>query len=262
MINNNSFDQEIVKKIKDKNIEPRPRWWFSARNSGIWLAGLIALFLGSISTALIIYLSTGNDISIHRLAGASSLDLLLLSVPFFWLAISAVFVYLAYVNLKNTDHGYKYSPWLIASSLLGASFILGGVLYTAGFGKTIDEMLGKKMPFYEYLANPRVGFWMQENKGRLSGVVLEKINDKKVILADHNRKIWLVDISKMKQPKDAPKIFIDNLIGQPVGFFGDKKGEAEFGAKGIFPFPGGSGFFDHARKIDDNQRRPLPPEWR
>jgi hypothetical protein len=244
MIRNESFDQEIVKTIKDKKIEPRPRWWFCLKNSGIWLAGLMALLLGSISSALIIYLSTGNDISIHRLAGANFFDLLLLSIPFFWLAISMVFVYLAYVNLKNTEHGYRYSPWLIGGSLLITSFILGAIIYNLGFGQKLDDILGRKMPFYEYVANPKIGFWLREDKGRLSGVIIEKISDEKIILVDRQKKIWLVDMSKLKQPKDAPRINLNNLVGHPVGFFGNKKGESEFMAKGLFPLAAGRGFFN------------------
>lgn len=255
MISNESFDQEIVKTIKDKKIEPRPRWWFSLKNSSIWLVGLVSLFFGSVSAALIIYLSAGNDISVHRLAGANFMDLLLLSVPFFWLAASGVFVCLAYLNLKNTDHGYRYSPWLIGLSLLVGSFILGGILYGCGFGKKIDEILGRKMPFYEYVANPRVGFWLREDKGRLSGLVVEKINDEKVILVDRQKKIWLVDTSKLKQPKDVPPINLKDLIGRPVGFFGNKKGESEFAAKGILPLAGGGSFFKRP-KMGDQQIRP------
>lgn len=268
MISNESFDQEIVKTIKDKKIEPRPRWWFWFKNSSVWLAGIVALFLGSISSALIIYLSIGNDISIHRLAGASFFDLLLLSIPFFWLAVSAIFVYLAYINLKNTDHGYRYSPWLIGSCLLMGSFVLGAIIYGCGFGQKLDDLLGKKMPFYEYVANPRISFWSREDKGRLSGLVVEKISDEKVVLIDRQKKVWLVNIDKLKQPKGVPPINLNNLIGRPVGFFGSKKGESEFTARGLLPLIGGGGFFNRPRMNNQNNRPvdlnrlPSPNDWR
>lgn len=248
MIKEDSFDQAIVQKIKERKILPKPRWLFLLKNYGIWLAGIMALIFGSLSSALLLYLIQNSDLATHRLAGASRMELLLLSVPFFWLAASAIFIYLAYVNLKNTDNGYRYSPFLIAGIVLVISFASGSVLYVTGFSRTIDNILGRRMPFYEYVANPRIGFWSDTRRGHISGIVVLQPDDQHLVLIDRERQSWLIDISRVRQPAGLPRLEFDRFIGQPLGFFGQKKADNRFEAKGLLPLRSGEGFFNRPHR--------------
>jgi len=256
MIKEDCFDQKVIEQIKRRKIFPRPRILFILKNYGIWLAGFLALVFGSMSSALLIYLIEGDGLALHRRAGASALELFLLSVPFFWLITVGIFVYLAYINLKHTDRGYRYSSWLIGLAVILTSLAAGLVLYNFGFSRTLDNALGRQMPFYEYVANPRIGFWSDLQRGRLSGIIIAQQNDQQIILFDHGQQIWLVDISRIRQPVGLPAIDFQKLINKPIGFWGRKTADKQFEAQGLMPLRGGEGFFN---RPDHPLPRPLPP---
>jgi len=243
MIKEDRFDQKIIEQIKSRKIFPRPRWLFILRNYGIWLAGSLAIIFGSISSALLIYLGQGGDLELHRRAGASLLEIFLLSLPFFWLAASVVFVYLAYLNLKNTDTGYRYSPWLIGLAVLLISLLAGFILYNSGLSRTIDNALGRNMPLYEYVANPQIGFWSDQKRGHLLGIIAPGTDSNNVALWDREQQLWLVDVSHVHLPSGLLPVDFRRLIGKPVGFWGKKVSNGLFEAQGFMPIRGGEGFF-------------------
>jgi hypothetical protein len=263
MIKEDRFDQNIIAQIKHRKIFPRPQWLFILKNWGIWLSGALALIFGALSSALLIYFFQGGTLAANRRAGASPAELLLLSVPFFWLFAAMVFVYLAYLNIKNTSRGYRYSPWLIGSATLLASLLIGLALYGLGFSRTIDNVLGRQLPFYEYVVNPRIGFWSNAGRGRLSGVIITKEDvDQRLLLIDRDNQTWQVDISQLRAPAGFSAIDFSKLNGRPVGFWGQRLSNNQFAAKELIPLRGGEGFFGRPGRPSLGPRNGTPPAIR
>lgn len=248
MIKGKEFDQKIIDQIKNRKIWPRPRWLFLLKNYSIWLAGGLTLLFGSISSALFIYLAADNNLAAHRRIGFSLAEFLLLAIPFFWLITSAILIYLAYINLKKTENGYRYSPWLISLIVVIISLVGGLVFYNLGLSRTIDNILGRELPFYEYVINPRVSFWLDNDRGRLAGIMVDySSKNQQLSLIDSQNNSWLVDISRINQLVGLPVIDFNRLINQPIGLSGKVTAINRFEARGIMPIKGGNGFFGRRR---------------
>jgi hypothetical protein len=258
MIKEKEFDQKIIDQIKNKKIWPRPRWLFLLKNYSIWLAGVLTLLFGSVSSALLIYLTAGNDFMAHRRIGFNLVEFLLLAIPFFWLIASAVLIYLAYINLKKTENGYRYSPWLIGSIVVIISLIGGFIFYNLGLSRTIDNILGRKVPFYEHVINPRIGFWMDNSCGRLAGIMVEySLKKQQLILVDSQNNNWLVDVSRINQSPRFTMIDFNRLINQPIGLSGQVTAVDRFEAREIMPIRGGDGFFRRRRSSGGPPVKPM-----
>lgn len=263
MIKGDNFEQEIMEQIERRQIHPRPQWLFVLKNLNFWLLGAVALLLGSISTALLIYFFQGGALSLHRRAGASPTELFLLSVPLFWVAITIGLIYWTYINVKNTERGYRHSPWLVGGVVLLISLTAGFTLFFCGFSRTIDNILGRRLPFYEYVINPRVGFWSDVDHGRLSGIVVGQNNSgHDWFLADHQGQVWQVGTSQLQAPGGQLLPDFNRFAGRPVGFWGRKIADYQFEAREFFPLRGGEGFFGQPRPLINPPFNGLRPDRR
>ena len=250
MIEKNNFEQEVMEQIKHRRIHPRPQWLFVLKNFSFWLLGTVALALGAISSALLIYFFQGGTASLHRRAGASPAELFLLSVPLFWIVVTVGLIYWTYINVKNTNRGYRHSPWLVGGVILLVSLVSGFTLFSNGFVGTIDNILGRRLPFYEYVINPQIGFWSDADHGRLSGVIISQDNNgQDWLLADRQGQVWQVDISRLQAPGGRLVPDFSSVARRPIGLWGRKIADYQFEAREFFPLRGGEGFFGQPRPL-------------
>jgi len=47
---------EVLKKIKDNSIKPKPRWYFVTKNYFIWSLFAISITLGSFAFSMVIFM--------------------------------------------------------------------------------------------------------------------------------------------------------------------------------------------------------------
>ncbi|HSA07753.1 MAG TPA: hypothetical protein P5099_00025, partial [Candidatus Moranbacteria bacterium] len=59
------ISDKIIKDIKEKNIHPKPRWFFAVRNLAFWLLFIAAIFVGALSFAVILDVLTNHDWDIY-----------------------------------------------------------------------------------------------------------------------------------------------------------------------------------------------------
>ncbi|MFH0854428.1 MAG: hypothetical protein V1891_02970 [bacterium] len=239
MIQNNDFDKKLLDAIKDKKIFPKPKWKFLFKKFIIWIAGILSLLLGAIAVSLIIYISKFDDRGVFRRIGKGIPEVILLSVPFFWILCLALFIFLVYLNFKKTKTGYRYSILAIIASAIFLSVLLGAVFYRAGLSMKIDDILGRKAPFYDRIINPHIQFWSKPEEGRLSGLILSK-GDNFLTVVDKLKQEWNVSFKNFQN--------FDNIkAGVPARFIGKKLSVNEFEAFEILPMRSGRGFYDRFR---------------
>jgi heme/copper-type cytochrome/quinol oxidase subunit 2 len=223
------FDSKILDQIKEKQIRPKARWIFVAKDYMVWLLGLLSFVLGALVFSVIIFLIKNNDWEMRRELSGSLIEFIFLTLPYFWIVFLAIFVFAVSYNLKHTRKGYKFSLLLVVPISILASILLGALFFGSGLGRAIDDELGRKAVFYEELFNPMVRMWDKPGEGRLSGMIVARIEDQQYRLLDISREEWLIDIS---QAEIARGFVLE--IGRPVKLLGQQEGEYFFLVKRLF----------------------------
>lgn len=248
-----NFNAKLLGKIKGEKISPKPRWQFLLKNYMIWASGLIALLIGAAAISVMIYLFKYNDWDLYKLAHKTFGEFFLLTLPYFWFIFLAFFFLVVYYNFKHTKGGYRYPIYIIAVASVAASVVLGFSFYAVGLGEKIDDVLGRKAPFYDRFINRNLDFWSSPEEGRLAGLIVASSEEDYFILVDRRSGEWAV----VYQPENAQPFF-EIMIGQPVRMIGHKTGDHEFRAVRLWPMVPAHGFFDRFDR-DDRPLPPLPP---
>ncbi len=246
MIRNNNFDSEILATIKQNNVKPKPRWTFLLKDYFVWSFGTIALILGAMTTAIIIYMIKNNDWEMYHELTDNLWEFIFLTMPYFWLIFFAIFIIVVDYNIKHTKNGYKIPFYRIIIGSLSLSIFLGIIFFNLGLGRIIDNVLGEKISFYNTIINPRINIWNQPDKGRLTGLIISELNDHQYKMIDINRKEWLLDFRNLEFLLSSfPE------IGRPIKIFGQKEEDASFRVRRFFYHrgPGASMIHTHCQRI-------------
>jgi len=225
------ISREVLETIKKMKITPKPRWEFLLKNYIIWALGVLALVIGSLATAVIIYMTINNDWDLYQFSGNGVFGYLFLSLPYYWLLALSLFILTAYYNIKHTDKGYQYDLRLIIALSVGISVVSGILFYNFGLGKAIDNIFARNISVYRNYIHRNPGLWFSPDRGILTGEITEIEEEQRVILRDLRGKNWdlFFDIGVFKfQP--------EFLLGNRVITIGEILSETEFRVKAIRPW--------------------------
>ncbi len=224
---------EILSKIKERKIEPKSKWRFLLKDYMVWLFFVVAIAVGAMAFSVIIFLLKDNDWDIYEHLDKSFASYLLLSLPYVWIVILAVFSFLAYLNYKNTRNGYKLNPVAIVLVSVLLSVALGGVSYGAGFGRVIDSTLSENIPYYENMIRYRQTIWSNPERGLLSGTIIEIEDDDNFYIEDSAEEGWEIKGEDILWRR--PEI---QEVGEKVKIIGEKENENTFIAEEVRPWIG------------------------
>ncbi len=233
-MNPNDLSQEVLQEIKDKNIKPKPRWQFQLKNWLIWLLGALSLLFGALTFTLILYFLSGNKNGEHLRAW-------LMTAPFFWLIIYAIFGLLVYYHIKRTKDGYRYQYGTVMLAILTLSVLFGISFYRAGLGARLDDQLCRS-PWYATVFNPRLGYWAQPESGRLSGLVVLDEGNGVYRLIDQENKQWLISTET------------ELVAGQVVRLSGLASGQASFEVQEAATLGPGQGVYRQSPQLDQLEK--------
>lgn len=225
-----NISNKILGKIQEEDIQPEPKYKFLLRSYIFWGATGLSLIIGALAVSVILFVILNQDWSNYKYTGFSLTKFLLLTMPYFWLIASGLFLLLAYYNFKHTKFGYRYRFSVIILIYFTISIVLGGVSYAAGAGDKIEEVFVEKMPLYEKIIERRHMMWQKPEQGILIGKI-EKANRNEVILLDPKGNKWQVDVADVRLP--ARVKLQDNL---KVRIIGEKLEDFKFKAKDIRPW--------------------------
>ncbi len=244
------FDKKLVDKIKDEHLAPKPRWHFLLKDYVIMASGTLALLIGAATVSVMIYLLKYNGWELREETHKSILEFFLLTLPYFWIIFSGLFIFILYYNLKHTKRGYRYPVWVIALSGFVASIFLGGIFYLFGLGQKIDNVLGERAPLYETVMNRQLSFWFNPGEGRLAGIINSEVQAGNFYLVDPTGSLWLVMGQASADARGND--FVQE--GVPVSLIGETLSGNLFRADFIRPLIPGSGYLN-GPKMKTNRGR-------
>ena len=231
-MSDNNVSQDTLKKIKNKDIKPKPRWHFLLKDYVVWIFGFISLLVGSLSFSVVLYMLVNNDWDIYSNISNSLWQFILTPLPYFWLLFLLIFIGVAYYNFRHTKGGYKIAVHkLIAGSII-FSILFGSFLYKIGVAQTMDGLVIGNEYFYKKVINRRAGAWSQPDKGLLAGVLIYVEDEEHVTVKGLDGELWQVDVTEAELP------LLPVEISMPLKIIGEVQGDNIFKAKAIFPMKG------------------------
>lgn len=252
------LQSKIEEAIKAKNLRPTAKWFFEATNAGLWLLGAAALLVGAVAVAVSFELLLSNDWDLaHELSGGK-LGFLLGTVPYLWIGLVLLFLFVAEREVRRTRHGYRYATVHMGAALLLITLAGGGMLYAAGLGSATDAMFAETMPSYRQYGNRQYMIWSSPEKGRLAGVVAIVEDDFHFVLVDTEGGLWEVDATGATSP--VPVTIAER---KRLKLLGKQEAEMRFLARVVLPFHKGPEAPQvleyrnelHTKKIDDYIRQ-------
>jgi len=193
------LSQKVLEEIREEKIRPKPRWQFLLKDGLVWLIFSSSIIIGALATAVIIFNIQFSDWEVYEKAYPGPVEFWLDVIPFLWLIVFTIFVFVSLYYFKHTKNGYKYGMIGIVLLSLVSSLILGGLAYGMGLGEKIEFALTNSVPYYPGVMQRRVKMWIKPNEGLLAGKIL-KIDGKNFKLIDLQDKEWQVLGEKAKLP--------------------------------------------------------------
>ncbi|HLD28002.1 MAG TPA: hypothetical protein VJB67_00095 [Patescibacteria group bacterium] len=196
------ISQVVLETIKNQDIKPKPKWQFLLKDYIFWLIAGFSILIGSLSVAVMIFMAVNSDWDIRFKISHSFFGFVLMTLPYFWLLILIIFIFLVYYNFRHTQGGYKYQLISIAIGSIIISVVFGFLFYSIGLGGAIDDIFYQRLPAVHCLMNPQQLIWDQPEHGRLGGVIIRMIDQSHFELVDIDRELWKIDYREAENLED------------------------------------------------------------
>ncbi len=131
-----SLDKKILDRIKRENLKIRSRWFFAMKNFVFGIGTLSSSILGSLSLALLLEIITKQN---------ENLDWL--NIPYVYLILFGVFLFLGYWLLNKIGSLYKIKITLAIAVLFFISLSFGYLTFASGKAEEIEKE-SEKIPIY------------------------------------------------------------------------------------------------------------------
>jgi hypothetical protein len=182
----------IVERISQLGISPKPRWHFMLKDGVLWFLAVLATALGGLAVATSIFILTDHDWDVFRYLDRSFLMHVLVSLPYLWVVLLFLLLLLARFNFSQTRHGYRRETWQVVMASVLGSLALGLMLVAFGFDSSIHNLLLKQMPLYGRLVYNKDDIWIFPDKGLLNGFILDTADGRGFGLRDQAGGDWRI----------------------------------------------------------------------
>jgi hypothetical protein len=122
-------------------------------------------------------------------------------LPFVWVIVFGLMVFVGVYELRHTKRGYRYPLWQIFGSSIVLSLAGGAALHFVGLGYTTDHMLGQHMGMYNSQEKLERKLWQNPDDGRLLGRVTGPIVPPAITanFEDVEGRLWQIDLSELEE---------------------------------------------------------------
>lgn len=219
-----SNTKDILNKIKDGGVQPRPRWQYLLLNLAMLFSLGITVLLGGLVMSLVLLKVLNLDWDYLGVVEGSFLQF----VPLIWLASLALLVFLAVQVFKNLEGGYRFGPLWIMSGAVFVSILMGGVIYAASGAEVLERGLRDNLPVYAQLEEAKEQQFVKPEKGIILGQISEILADNLISVIDLKGHQWQVQFNeKLAEKKKATNL----KTGQAVTVLGNQTEVDKFEAK-------------------------------
>lgn len=191
--------KRVLGRISDEHLMPRPRWKFLLRNYISWGLGVFAILLGALAFSATLFEVQNADWRLFPAMHMGLISFFFATAPFFWVLALALFIFVGYIYIRRTAHGYRYPLTVIAVGAVLLAFLLGNGLYAMGLGGEVEEAIGDHPPFYRPILVEEHSWWLASQKGLLGGEV-ESVSPgvTSFVLRDFAGRVWNIDTSDLR----------------------------------------------------------------
>ncbi len=225
------ISKNVIERINEKDIKPLPKWMFVLGHIAVWLLFALSIFIGSAAVALGLYkLFVVNDWGILGRLPGGFVGGFLIVLPYMWILIIGLMVFVAFKLFEKTEKGYKVSPWVVLALSIVISFILGSIMFANRTAEGMENFMRDKVAPYREFQEFREKVWHAPERGVLPGRIIKVNGDSMIIMDDLSGKKWKVDISDARIP---PIMQIKN--GDIIVAVGSIEGKDAFKAESLRP---------------------------
>jgi hypothetical protein len=244
--------QDTIAKIERQHILPEAKWKYLLRKYSLWLIFTIILILVAFSFSVVLDNGRNLDWDLYQFIHQSQLVYILSILPYFWIILIAIFLITAFLEIRKTETGYRYSWPKILLITLGGITIFGIFVSLFGFGDKLNSKLIKEVPFYrQHMMVTKESQWMQPTRGFLAGTIISA-SENELEINDLNGKDWNINIDEKTSIKPSVNISPKEMI-KLIGTKGD---DNNFNAQEIRPWAGqGMGNNRNGRMMNDGGNR-------
>jgi hypothetical protein len=213
-----SVSEKTFKAIKERNINPQPKWQIVLRNHVFWALFGLSVIIGALAVSIVLLIISERDWDVYRYLDKSLAEYIMVSIPYLWLLIFILFALSSYYYFKNTSKGYRYDTPAVLIVSFSASILIGTMLFFGGIDLQIRDLMADNFPFYNKLVYTDEDVWNAAEKGLLGGEVTEIRGPDQFVLRDSNGTIWNIGMASTSWPGNL--VFQRGLrvkmIGHPV----------------------------------------------
>lgn len=184
----------VMQRIECGQVKPTPRGWFTCMECVVHMFWLVTVLIGALAVAILAYTAIHGWYGFHEASGLSRVGLVFAYVPVLWVLVLVLTVGLAYRNVRQTKHGYRYPLWLVLLGSVGASALGGMALYSLGFAHVVDTKLGEEMPLYQSYYKQQELFWQAPAENRWLGTVATSAD---MVFADIAGVRWELNVAEI-----------------------------------------------------------------
>lgn len=226
----NNIADKINKEIKEKKIEPKPKWQFTFRQVLIWILAVISMLILGLAMSLNWEVISQQQFSL-LMRRPQPIFLIAKAIPYFWLVISILLSILVYFEFQKTKKGYKVKLLYIVIGILGSTLLLSFIFFFTRTSSYIQYQVECSLkPFHKILPMPKE-HWLRPEHGLLSGSIVE-LKEDELLLEDWEQEQWQVMLDE--------DVFITTKInletGEVIRVIGELEEEHSFKADKIKPW--------------------------
>ncbi len=222
--------KDILSKIKENHVKQRHQLWFLCKNVLFWIGFVLFALLGAKAVGILLYSIFEMDADLVA-GGYMQVHPSMLVLPVLWLALWALFIFVALEALKHTEEGYLHSMKKLLALNVGLSVLLGVVSFATGAAEYADDNVVHHVPFMQSVHDRQEELWEHAEEGRLMGRV-QRVDPaaNSFVLMDRQQGQWNVDAS---QSQILPGVQAQR--GELLRVLGEKLEDREFRAEVIAP---------------------------
>jgi hypothetical protein len=190
--------EKILAAIENKQVTPRPKWYFILRNSILWIPGLVTTFLGAYTVAGVLYGIAHAHLENRLYSDHASQIIFSIAIPVLWVVSFILFSLVTLSLVRKTNNGYRHTALELISISVACSIVIGVLFYAF----TASSLSGPGMLYRYPTQHQQESIWNNPNNGRISGII-DSSNNGIVTMTDFNGSIWNININAIPQNEDS-----------------------------------------------------------